>query len=332
MTRTSLVDAFRRQDDRTTSPNSMHSVSANYYTSSSSYPASENLSPVSSMSESSHFFGSSTSQIPGQPSTSPFARSSSFPALYHAYPNIQELQIREEVAKQQTNSIASPRSLNFSTGNSPARGESQILGDPGASYLAQQDQLGSSASDVTPTPGGSGNQAMQDGMFPQTGANLLIDPHWQDFQQAGLDFSGPIVPPLPAHLDMPQPYGSLDGLPNHLEAQTSQDMQGTPLAVHHNFQPPQVSGPQYAVNYHAPYSAAYPNQAAYSDPFPIAQEGLVGEQGAGPYSSDVAFGIPSQQPNTTGFDHINSGTKTLRPRGMGRRRSFTHPMDTNSFR
>ena len=334
MTRTSLIDGFRRQDDRTTSPNSMHSVSVNYNTSSSSHPASENLSPISSMSESSHIFGPPASQITSQPSTSPFARSSSFPALYHAYPNIQELQIREEVAKEQANSLASPRSLNFSTANSPAPGEHQILGDPGSTYLPQHDQLGSSASDTTPTPGGSGHQAMQDSMFPRTGPNSLMDSHWQDFHAGGLEFSGPIVPPLPANIDLPQPYGTLDGLPNTLEARTSQDMQSPPLTVDQNFQLQQTSGSQYAMVYNVPYSAPYVDQAPYSNPFPMAQEQLIREQMAGSYSSDVAFGTPPQQPPvTTGLEHFNRGTKTLRPRGhMSRRRSFTHPMDTSSFR
>ncbi len=333
MTRTSLIDSFRRQDDRTTSPNSMHSVSVNYYTSSSSYPASENLSPVSSMSESSHFFGPPASQIAGQSSASSFARSSSFPALYHGYPNISELQIREEVAKQQANSLASPRSLNYSTSNSPAQGEPQLLSDPGPSYLTQHDQLGSSAADATPTPGGPGNQVLHDAIFPRAGPHTLIDSQWQSFQPTGLEFSGPVVPPLPAHLDMPQPFGRLDGLPDTLETQTSQDMQSAPLAVHQTFQLPQTSGPQYATAYDIPYSAPYLNQAPYSNPCPMAQEGLIGEQAAAPYSSDVAFGIPSQQPVSTGFENITSGTKTLRPRGnMGRRRSFTHPMDTSSFR
>ena len=333
MTRTSLVDAFRRQDDRTTSPNSMQSASVNYYTSSSSYPASENLSPVSSMSESSHFFGPSTAQVPGPPSTTSFARSSSFPALYHGYPNIQELQIHEELATQQSSSLTSPRSLNFSTGNSPARGESRILGDPEASYLAQQDHLGGSASDATPTPGVSSNQTIQDGMFPQESANVLMDRHWQDFQSAGLDFSGPVVPSLPAHLDMPQAYGALDGLPTNLETQITQGRQNASLAVPENPHLPQVSGPQYAVAYNIPYSPIYPGQAPYPNPFQMVQEGHVGEQVPGSYSSDVAFGLPSQQPETSGFENINSGTKTLRPRGnMGRRRSFTHPMDTKSYR
>ena len=334
MTRTSLIDGFRRQDDRTTSPNSMHSVSVNYYTSSSSYPASENLSPVSSMSESSHIFGQPASQITSQPSTSPFARSSSFPALYHGYPNIQELQIREEITKQQASSLASPRSLDFSTENSPVPGGHQILGDPGSSYLAQHDQLGSSASDTTLTPSGSGNQAMQDGIFPRTGANALMDSHWQDFQTGGLEFSGAVVPPLPANMEIPQPYGTIDGLPNTLETRTSQDMQNPPLTVDQHFQLQQTSGSQYAMVYNVPYSGPYVEQAPYSNPFPMAQEQLIREQMAGSYSSDVALGTPPQQPPvTTGFEHINNGTKTLRPRGlMGRRRSFTHPMDTSSFR
>jgi len=333
MTRTSLIDSFRRQDDRTTSPNSMHSASVNYYTSSSSYPASENLSPISSISESSHFFGPPAAQITSQPSTSPFARSSSFPALYHSYPNIQELQIREEVAKQQVNSLASPRSLNFSTGNSPAPGEPQLLGDPGASYLAQPDQLGGSVSDETPTPGGSGNPAMQDGMFPRAGANALVDSHWQDFHAGGLDFSGPIVPPLPANIHMPQPYGSLDGLPNTLETQTSQSTQSVPQAVHQNFQTPQASGSQYASVFNIAYAPTYVNQAPYSNPFPIPQDQLAREQMAGPYSSDVAFGRPPQQSVGTDLEDISNGTKTLRPRGhMSRRRSFTHPTDTSTFR
>ncbi len=333
MTRTSLIDNFRRRDDRTTSPNSMHSVSVNYYTSSSSYPASENLSPVSSMSESSHIFGPPASHIPGQSSTSSFARCSSFPALYHAYPNIQELQIREEVANQQANSLASPTGLNYPTSNSPVPGEPGLLGDPGPPYLAQHEQLGSNASDTTPTLGGSGHGTLQGAIFPRADAHTLMDSQWQDFQNTGLEFTGPVVPPLPAHLDMPQPYGPVDGLPNTLETQTSQNMQSAPLAVHQNFQLPRASGPQYATAYNLPYSATYINQAPYSNPFPMAQEGLIGEQVAESYNSDVGFGIPPQQPFTIGLDNIKSGTKTLRPkRQMGRRRSFTHPMDTSSSR
>lgn len=333
MTRTSLIDNFRRTDDRTTSPNSMHSVSVNYYTSSSSYPASENLSPVSSMSESSHIFGPPAPQIAGQSSTSSFAHCSSFPALYHAYPNIQELQIREGVAHQQANSLASPTRLNYSTSNSPVPGEPHILGDSGASYLVKNDQLASNASEATPMPGGSGHRPLQDAIFPRTDAHTLMDSQWQDFQPTGLEFTGPVVPPLPAHLDMPQPYGPLDGLPDTLETQTSRNLQSAPLAVHQNFELPRASGPQYATAYNIPYSGTYINQAPYSNPFPMAQEGLIGEQVIGSYTSDVAFGVPSQQPVTTGPENINSGTKTLRPkRQMGRRRSFTHPMDTSSSR
>ena len=333
MTRTSLIDGFRRHDERTTSPNSMHSVSVNYYTSSSSYPTSENLSPISSMSESSHFFGPPAPQITSQPSTSPFARSSSFPALYHAYPNIQELQIREEVDKQHVSSLTSPRSVNFSNANSPVPGEPQLLGGPGASYVAQHDLLESGASDAGTTPDGSGSQAMREAIFPSGGANALMDSQWQDFQSGALEFSGPVMAPLPTNLDIAQRYNFLDGLPNTLAAQTSQGMQSAPLSVHENFQLPQASGSQYAAAYNIPFSGPYANQTHYPNPFPLVQEDVVREQVSGSYSSNVVYGMPQHEPATTGFENINSGTKTLRPRGnIGRRRSFTHPMDTRFFR
>ena len=141
MIRPLLIDEFRRQseDDATISPISMGSTYGNLYTPPGSIPASENLSPISPVSERFNPMSSSISQTSPR-GTNPF-RSNSFSALY-APQHIPKLHSHERVSRTRAESLASPlrssmsysanlldyggsQSLEASTSSQPAQWDSQ---------------------------------------------------------------------------------------------------------------------------------------------------------------------------------------------------------------
>ena len=129
MIRPLLVDGLRRQseDDATISPISMGSTFGSYYTPPGSIPASENLSPISPVSERFNSMSSSISQ-PSPRGTNPFLRSNSFSALYHAPQHVPKLHSHERVSRTRAESLASPlRSSMSYTGNASDYGGSQPI-------------------------------------------------------------------------------------------------------------------------------------------------------------------------------------------------------------
>ena len=132
-----LIDEFRRQgeDDATISPISMSSAYGNLYTPPGSIPASENLSPISPISERFNPMSSSISQTSPR-GANPF-RSNSFSALY-APQHIPKLHSHERVSRTRAESLASPLRASMSySANALDYGGSQPLETSTSSPSAQ---------------------------------------------------------------------------------------------------------------------------------------------------------------------------------------------------
>ena len=123
-----MIEGLRRQseDDVTISPLSMNSAYGSFYTPPGSVPPSENLSPISPVSERSTIMSNSISQNTSPRSTNPFIRSSSFSTTFHPHSHIPRLQIHDRISRTRAESLASPlRSSMSYNGNALDYGTTQ---------------------------------------------------------------------------------------------------------------------------------------------------------------------------------------------------------------
>lgn len=126
-----MSEGMRRQseDESTTSPMSVGSAYGNFFTPPGSAPGSENLSPVSTTSDRTHFSVAPHSQNTSPRNSNPFIRSSSFSTAYHPNPHIPRLQMHDRMVgmgRSRAESLGSPlRSSMSYTGNALDYGENQ---------------------------------------------------------------------------------------------------------------------------------------------------------------------------------------------------------------
>lgn len=111
MNRIMTVENLRRQsdDDGIVSPLTMGPPFSNYYSPPGSVPASENISPISPMSERTNFTGHSMSLSSSPRRPNPFVRSSSFSTTtYNSHPYIPRLPSHDRLQRARADSLASP--------------------------------------------------------------------------------------------------------------------------------------------------------------------------------------------------------------------------------
>ena len=122
VSRLMTMDHLRRQseDDGIISPLTMGPPFSNYYSPSSSVPASENISPISPMSERTNFTAHSMSLSSSPRRPNPFARSSSFSTTtYNPHPYIPRLPSHDRLQRARADSLASPLRSSMSHANTP---------------------------------------------------------------------------------------------------------------------------------------------------------------------------------------------------------------------
>jgi hypothetical protein len=123
-----MGEGIRRpsEDESTISPVSMGSAYGNYFTPPGSAPGSENLSPISTTSDRTHFSTVPQCQTPSPRNTNPFMRSSSFSTAYHPNHHTSRLQMHDRMVRNRAESLASPlRSSMSYSGNALNYGENQ---------------------------------------------------------------------------------------------------------------------------------------------------------------------------------------------------------------
>ena len=294
MIRPLMMDGLKRQstDESTISPISMSS--ANYYTPPGSVPASENLSPISPVSERSNFAGPAMSQNSSCRGTNPFNRSNSVSTTYHTYPHIPKLQIHDRVSRTRAESLASPlRSSMSYTANASEFGDSQsfdnAMSSPhGSSTHESSEPARSMSFDAVNLSYNTGfSREFTLTKFLGISNNKAEGP-LLGFQSAALARPRPTVTTFPPGLDLRPQFRPLLPLSNFPHVPFPPSFQSAPLAAPQDFQLPQPTNPYQTATINTSYTiTTYNGPGSYVSEEPPVQGRIVEEQAIDEYPSEA---------------------------------------------